>query len=438
MLAHWRIGRLADLLRMPATLDLERPDMLLGAKAVPGVMTLSQALDLGATANPEAQIAIAQERAQRETSAAAWRQLGPKVDVRVAGGRGQFDGVSGPTPTMPRGDRSVTLRQPVFDWSAWQEALRQQSNAKAAAFTRFSAQSSSALEAANIYLSVLQSGLIVGFTNELEELLSELLRYMEGRTAAGGASPADLERVRARVANARASVSENRAGLVTNLAEFARLTGRVPLSVAVPEPPAIDLPLGAAMAIGTARQENFDLQAARRLANSAFREVKGAEGRFMPRVDLEASATQNRNPSGLTGVQADERVLMIMSWNIFNSGADLAQRRASLARWSEFKIRVDNSERRIRQQLENAYSVLDSIDARFTAVAEEVEANRKVVAAFREQLNSTNRQLLDVLDAYQRFYQSKVDVTNLLVTEAQVSLQVAHLLGRLRRPDTVD
>jgi outer membrane protein, adhesin transport system len=54
-----------------------------------------------------------------------------------------------------------------------------------------------------------------------------------------------------------------------------------------------------------------------------------------------------------------------------------------------------------------------------------------VVAAFNEQLFATNRQLLDVLDAYQRLYQSKVDLTNLVVTEAQVRLQVSHLLGLL-------
>ena len=429
----WRLGALPDLLSIPVNIEVDLPPSLRGADVVRGVLRLADSVETGARFSVDARIAAAQEDAQQASRRAAWRQLGPKVDLRAADGRGQYASVGNETPPLSRGDRSVVLRQPLFDWTTYHEALRQAENAEAAGLTREGAQSQAALDAGNAYLSVLQSALVVGYTAEYEDLLRKLMRYMEDRTSAGGASAADLERVRARVENARASVSENRAGLVTNLSQFARLTGQLPEKLEIPPPlAAATLPGNDDGAMAQALSGNLDLRAARRLAVSARIELRGSTGRLLPRLDLELSRTENRNPSGTPGRQTDQRALVILSWNVFNSGVDQAQRDATAAKGREFELRVENAERRLRQQIENAYSVLDSIDVRYAAVREEVGANRKVVAAFTEQLFATNRQLLDVLDAYQRYYQAKVDVTNLAVTEAQVRLQLAHLLGVLR------
>lgn len=429
----WRLREVVDLLEVEPVMTLERPAAMRADDVRPGLFTLGDALELGAGFNLDARISQAQEAQQLATRRGAWRQLGPKIDLRYAAGHGKFESVSGPTPGMSRGDASVTLRMPIFDWSTWQDILRQEQNAEASSLTRGNAQSLAALEAGNGYLGVLQSRLVVGYTEQYEELLRRLLRYMEDRADAGGASPADFDRVRARVENTRSAVSENRAGLVTSLAEFARLTGLIPETIEVPAMPEGELPGDAQAAIDAALEENLDLRAARSLAEATGRERRAVDGRFMPRLDLELSATENRNPSGSVGEQSDQSALVIMSWNVFNSGADLAQRVAVAAREQEFVLRVENAERQLRQQLETSYSVLDSIRLQVAAVREEVRANRTVVEAFSEQLFATNRQLLDVLDAYQRYFQSKVDFTNLLVTEARLKLQVAHLLGRLRR-----
>ena len=432
---QWALGSLAVLLDVPRMIDIEPSSLFRSEKIQPGLMTLGQSLELGESFNVEANISRAQEESQLQIARGAWRQLGPKVDLRVATGSGQYESISGPTPRMGRGDQSIALRQPLFDWSTWQEVLRQEQNAQAASLARANAQSQAALDAGSGYLSVLQSALIVGYTVEYEALLRNLLQYMENRSAAGGASPADLERVRARVDNARATVSENRAGLVTNLDQFARITGLMPSRIEIPPRVRADLPVLAQPAIDRGMQANLDLRAARSLAMASVREADGARGKFMPRFDLEVSTTQNRNPSGLVGTQTDNRMLLILSWNVFNSGVDTAQRAALGAKQREFALRVEGAERRLRQQLENAYTVLGSIEQRFDAVRAEVRANRTVVAAFNEQLFATNRQLLDVLDAYQRLYQSKVDLTNLVITQAQVTLQVAHLLGGVRPSD---
>ena len=54
-----------------------------------------------------------------------------------------------------------------------------------------------------------------------------------------------------------------------------------------------------------------------------------------------------------------------------------------------------------------------------------------MVDAFQAQLVGGNRPLLDVLDAYQRHYQSQVDLTQVMVSTAQNEWRLAHITGSL-------
>jgi outer membrane protein TolC len=74
---------------------------------------------------------------------------------------------------------------------------------------------------------------------------------------------------------------------------------------------------------------------------------------------------------------------------------------------------------------------LEASGQRYSAVRDELESNAKVVAAFRAQMLGSNRSLLEVLDAFQRLHQSRLDLTQSLVSEAQSQLRVAHLTGSL-------
>jgi adhesin transport system outer membrane protein len=114
-----------------------------------------------------------------------------------------------------------------------------------------------------------------------------------------------------------------------------------------------------------------------------------------------------------------------------NGGTDLAQMRASEARRGELDAKARNVERKLALEIETAYANLEATSARFDSVREELEANRKVADAFQAQLTNASRQLLDVLDAYQRLYQSRLDLAQVLVAEARNQLRLAFLTGSL-------
>ena len=120
-----------------------------------------------------------------------------------------------------------------------------------------------------------------------------------------------------------------------------------------------------------------------------------------------------------------------LNWTLYRSGMlreELAEARADIA---EAEARRTKALQTLQGNLQRSYVVLGAVNEQLQAYRRQVQSNEAVVAAFTEQIRSTNRPVLDVLEAYQTLFQSKIDLTNLFVTETQINLELLHLLGEL-------
>jgi outer membrane protein TolC len=151
---------------------------------------------------------------------------------------------------------------------------------------------------------------------------------------------------------------------------------------------------------------------------------------------VELSHARAINASGSESYSRDTKAMLVVNWSLLNGGTDLAQGRAAAARMREKQWQADDLERKLAQDLEATYASLDSVAERYTALREELVANRSVVAAFQAQLVGGNRPLLDVLDAYQRLHQSRIDLAQLVLGEVSNHAKVAHITGRLANAGT--
>ena len=174
------------------------------------------------------------------------------------------------------------------------------------------------------------------------------------------------------------------------------------------------------------------MQASRLEQQAAESERRSNRSAFLPRLALELSHSQNRNAAGTEAQQRDSKAMLVMTVPLANGGSDYARMRATEARRNELEARGEGVRRRVLQDMETSYANLRAATERFTSVRDELEANRKVVDAFRAQLTGGNRQLLDVLDAYQRLHQSRLDLVQVVVSAAQNEWRIAHLTGALR------
>lgn len=420
---------LADL---PRLLGLPGELPLAGAGApTAGAMALADAALQSLAGNPDVQAARWREASFAETRNAARGALLPKLELRMARGRGHL-GSNDPPLTLARADNSAVFSQAVFDEPAREEWNRQSLLAASAEAQRAGAESTALLDGGSAYLSALQARVTLALGADYEQLLQELLRYISERAAAGGTSPAERERVSARVANVRSTLADAKASLAAALRNLQRLTGTTPSALVLDRVAVLPLPGDADDAREQARSANLDILSARIEQEAADAERRGHRGRFLPRVGVEISQTRSANASGTEAYMRDTKAMAVITLPLLNGGSDLAQMRAAEAHRNELQARLEGTERKIVQDIETAYANLRASGERFASVKEELEGNRKVVEAFRAQLVGGNRPLLDVLDAYQRLHQSRLDLAQVLIYTTQNEWRIAHLTGRLR------
>jgi len=406
---------------------LDLPTVLpLGETGTP--LSLADAVQLGLANSPDVQAAQFREQSFAQTRNAARGALLPHMELRAATGRGRLES-SDPEVLLPRKEATAVLSQALFDEPARQEWTRQQWLTASAQAQRIGAESQALLDTGNAWLMVLQQRVALELGNEYEKLLAELLRYVSERAAAGGTSPAERERVNARVANLRSSLSDTRAALQAAQRNFQRLAATAPAALSLDDAPELGVPDNAEAALALAKTNNAELQSAHLDQEAADAERRG---RFLPRLSLELTHTRSRNASGTESYTRDSKAMAVLTVPLVNGGSDWAQMRAAEARFNELNARAEGVSRRIVQDIETAYANLRASSERYTSVREELDGNRKVVEAFRAQLVGGNRQLLDVLDAYQRAHQSRLDLVQVLVSTAQNEWRVAHLTGNLR------
>jgi outer membrane protein TolC len=425
-----RLGELSRLLELPAVLTME-PSKNAAAVVAAETSDLKTAARLGLANSLDVEAARYRLQTFGHTRDAARGALLPRADARFAVGRGTLASVE-PHLSSDRKEYTATLRQALLDEPARREWTRQGVLTDSAELQMSGAASNALLESAGAWLAVLQARVSVQLGIEYTTLLDELSRYITERAAAGGASPADRERVRGRVANVRASMADANAALKVATRNLTRLTGTAPSAIALSFPASeFAVPAERETARELALAQNFELLAARAeiIASEVERDV--ARSRFLPRVELELTHSRTTNSGGQDNYSRDTRGMVVVSVPLANGGADLAQVRAATSRRSELQAKESNVERKLSQELETAYANLEASGQRYSAVRDELEANAKVVAAFRAQMLGSNRSLLEVLDAFQRLHQSRLDLTQSLVSEAQSQLRVAHLTGSL-------
>lgn len=399
---------------------------------------------------------VAASSAHLDTSeyqaAAALGPLLPHVDLRDDSGQ-EYSNPSSlttlpyyavqPYDTHHRTDSQLTIRQALMDLPSYFERQRQNFLLQSAQHSLSDIQERVAYDTLISFLKLIQLRLNVVLTENYRAELQKLLEYMTARVQAGGGTKADMQRVRGRVLNTTSAVVEARGAYESGLVEFKRLTGVVPTSIVIPGNLLPVLPKDFDTAMTTAIQNNFQLQAALRDEDSVVEERRAMQGKFSPRFDIELSAISTYNAGGVAGsaplpnntlypTQNDRRAMFVVSWNLLNGGADLMQAKALESKRLEYEYHARDIQRKLEESLRINFNTLRAVNSQVDAVKQEMESNDIVLAAFNEQLFAANRSLLDVLDAYQRQYNSRTELTRLLVAEATAGLEMLRNMGKLQ------
>ena len=399
--------------------------------------------------------------AKAKTEATRWELVGsvgqymPRIDYEYRTGKqdsspssyhyntGTNTYATVPQSRHPTWRSTVTLRQPLADLGIISDILSRSYSLDAAAADELGTREKLALDTISSFFRLIQSRLSIGFANSYKSALDRLAQRMSDRVSGGGASGVELDRITGRSVSARSAEIEARAEYQAASVEFRRLTGVSPIKLALPASLLPSIPDNVEQVLVKSLRGNPDYLAAQLRTDAALASTGKAFSGLLPKVTLEVgrSVTWDNGgiakevsaattPSDVFPKSTEKYIATVFSWSL-NGGVDLGQGMANAAYARQASATATDTRMRLEESVRIGFNALNAANGRVDALGQAVQANAKVVVSFEEQYAAGGRQLLDLLDAYERLYQSQTELARLLISEATAGFLVRRQMGEL-------
>lgn len=458
LLAGW-----LAVLFLPGVLAAGEADRAAGGQSAAGFPdnTLAGIYELAIENDYTIQQARAQLRVGREERALGRAGLLPQVQggysrtdlERESRGSFAVGGQTFPNDTdleIDSDDWNVSLRQPLFDLTAWFR-FRQGVKLSEQAEASFSvAQQQLILRTMNAYFEVLRAATNLQASRAQESALKAQLDQVQQRFDVGMVAITDVHEAQAGYDLAVAQRIADEGSLGSALELLSVLTGRShsQLWVLDDEFPVVDPdPASSAEWVEFARQNNFDIKAAQFGREAAQRAARAAASQHLPTVDLSLSYADSSadfvQDNLATGErrdfpedQKDTIVALNVTVPIFTGGFTSASRRQASAQYDSQVAFYEGTVRSVTQETRAAHIQVLSDVARTRARAQAVTSTRSALEAAEVGYNVGTRNVVDVLRAQQEFYSAVRDYENSKVDYVIDLATLKRLAGTLS-PDDV-
>jgi outer membrane protein, adhesin transport system len=220
-----------------------------------------------------------------------------------------------------------------------------------------------------------------------------------------------------RIAQARASIASARGSLADAIATYEQIVGERPTALALDAPPVAGLAAGAEESALLASVTSPTVLIAASDVDVAEAELRGTRANYLPRLDAELSASAADDVNGVEGESVGASALLVMRYNLFRGGADIAREREAFQRVNQSRAELQRARRRAEEEARLSFNALETARARTVALRAEAEAQRRTRDAYAGQFELGLRDLLDVLDAENQLFTARVALTTAEFTD---------------------
>jgi adhesin transport system outer membrane protein len=172
------------------------------------------------------------------------------------------------------------------------------------------------------------------------------------------------------------------------------------------------LPASFDQAIDAAIENHPILKSANVDIESAIAQHATAKTAFMPRVDLELSATHNKDIDGIEGVNEDASAMVRLRYNLYNGGKDTARRKETAELINQAKSIRDNTYRQAVESMRLSWIAHQTVKSQMAFFESHKNSSIKSNEAYQKQFNIGRRSLLDLLDSANEMFVAKSAYTN--------------------------
>ena len=407
--------------------------------------TIQDSIQAALDTNPEVGVVAADREAIEQELRQARAEYLPSIDLRGAAvpeytdspaTRRQRDGNDG-SETLLRLESQLTLTQMLFDGFATQsEVKRQIARMDSASYRVEEAAEFIALDAVEAHLDVLRNQALVELARENVEQHQRILGQVGQLERRGAGSIGDVRQAESRQAEAQNALAVALGNLRDAEAFYRAVVGIAPVDLEEEPVPVVAVPESPEAAAALASVSSPTVQIANADVGVAEAELRGARAGYYPNLDLELGAAAGDNLDGIEGRDVSAQALVVLRYNLFRGGADIAREREAFLRIKEARQSLRVAQRDAEQEARVAYNALLTAQARLEALRGGVEAQRATRDIYAQQFDLGQRGLLDLLDAENELFIDRTNLVTATFTETFAVYRVLAVVGMLL--DTLD
>lgn len=380
------------------------------------LVTLKQMVEKVITANPEVQARYhTYLSAGYEQDVAKGGYL-PKLDIQSTyRNQENINSVRNTNGTeIPNFNNELVLRQMIFDGFATPSEVRRLGHAKRVRYYELqSAMQNTTLEFMRAYLDTLRFRELSEYAKSNYVAHKQLYDRIKERVDAGVARRVDLEQATGRLALAEANLLTEMTNLHDVTARMQRLLGELPPdTLEKPEFYQSGVEPTSADALRVAYLKNPALLSTIEDIQATTSEVKTREGRYYPRLDLQARKNLHASDNGRNSVNAADVLELTMNFNLFNGFADKASISQAVEKLNTANDMRDKACIDTRQLVTIAYNDINQLKEQLSYRDTHQKSIENAREAYRKQFEIGQRTLLDLLDTENEYFQARRAYSN--------------------------
>ncbi len=264
------------------------------------------------------------------------------------------------------------------------------------------------LDAATAYMNLLRDQAVLDLQRRNVEVLTEQLKQTRDRFNVGEVTRTDVAQAESRLAAGRSQLLAAQSQYVTSRANYRRVIGVDPGSLAPGSPVDRLSPGVLAKAIAQGQAQSPSVLAAAYGVDVAALAVKISEGALYPNLTLTGSVLQGQSPAFETTRLTQASAVAQLTVPIYQGGGEYSTIRQSKETLGQQRLNLDINRDQARATVVQSWGQLDAAKAQIESTTAQVNAAEIALNGVREEARVGQRTTLDVLNAQQELVNARV------------------------------
>lgn len=344
------------------------------------------------------------------------------------------------TRTYNTTQAGLSLTQPLFRWMTYKRLDEADASVARAAANFAAAEQDLMIRVSERYFGVLSAEYQLRVAKSRETAIERQLEQARQRFDVGLIARTAVEEAKARYDLARADVIAAENQVASSRQALRELTGQPMGELAnIGE----DIPLNrpepnsAQAWSDKAREQNWQLTAARRGAEAAMANIGVQRGGHYPTLDLVGSYGHQRQTGGAFGAQdtTSGSVGVQLNVPIFSGGATSSRVRQAQYEYTGAREQLEEVNRSVQRRTADAFRGVESSILRAQALEQALVSTRSALEAVEAGYEVGTRTIVDVLDAQNARFQAERDYQQALYDYLLNTLRLKLAAGALSPED---